>query len=64
MKNVHHIEAKDLRFSVFSSKNIRSLSVSKVITPLLFDPLGHALPGGLYDPKMGKNQRYTFRSNM
>lgn len=53
MKN-HHLEAKDLRFSVFSSADLRKLSVAKVITPLVFDPLGHALPGGLYDPKMGK----------
>lgn len=55
---IHHLEAKNLRFSVFSSKNIRSLSVAKVVTPLLFDPLGHALPGGLYDPKMGKFSFY------
>lgn len=54
MKKIHHLEAKNLRFAVFSSKNIRSLSVAKVVTPLLFDPLGHALPGGLYDSKMGK----------
>lgn len=63
---LHHLEAKNLRFSVFSSKNIRSLSVAKVVTPLLFDPLGHALPGGLYDAKMGKfllntNIKYTNR---
>lgn len=55
MNKLHHLEAKNLRFSVFSSENIRLLSVSKVITPLLFDALGHALPGGLYDSKMGKN---------
>lgn len=54
MKQLHHLEAKNLRFSVFSSKNIKELSVAKVITPMLFDQLGHALPGGLYDPKMGK----------
>lgn len=54
MKRLHHLEAKNLRFSVFSSKNIRSLSVAKIVTPLLFDQLGHALPGGLYDAKMGE----------
>lgn len=52
---LHHLEAKNLRFSVFSPKDLRSLSVAKIVTPLLFDPLGHALPGGLYDSKMGKN---------
>lgn len=57
MKKLHHLEATNLRFSVFSSKNIRSLSVAKIVTPLLFDPLGHALPGGLYDAKMGKSPR-------
>lgn len=54
MKKAHHLEAKNLRFSVFSSQNLRALSVAKVVTPLLFDQLGHALPGGLYDAKMGK----------
>lgn len=54
MKKLHHLEAKSLRFSVFSSKMIRSMSVAKIVTPLLFDQLGHALPGGLYDAKMGK----------
>lgn len=53
MKHLHHLEAKDLRFSVFSSKNIKALSVAKIVTPMLFDPLGHPLPGGLYDSKMG-----------
>lgn len=54
MKKLHHLEMKNMRFSVFSPNNIRALSVAKVVTPLLFDPLGHALPGGLYDPKMGE----------
>lgn len=54
MRNLHHLDAKNLRFSVFSSQNIRELSVAKIVTPLVFDQLGHALPGGLYDPKMGK----------
>lgn len=54
MRNLHHLDAKNLRFSVFSSHDIRELSVAKIVTPLVFDQLGHALPGGLYDPKMGK----------
>lgn len=58
----HHLDAKNLRFSVFSSKNIRSLSVAKIVTPLLFDPLGHALPGGLYDSKMGRISYYQSES--
>lgn len=54
MRSSHHLDAKNLRFSIFSSLNIRELSVAKIVTPLVFDQLGHALPGGLYDPKMGK----------
>lgn len=56
MKNLHHLDAKNLRFSVFSSKDLKRLSVARIITPLVFDQLGHALPGGLYDPKMGKKK--------
>lgn len=54
MKYHHHIDVKNLRFSIFSAKDIKALSVAKIVTPLVFDQLGHALPGGLYDPKMGK----------
>lgn len=49
----NHLTLSSLRFAVFSSEDVRRLSVSKIVTPLLFDPLGHALPGGLYDPVMG-----------
>lgn len=54
MKDYHHLDASNLRFSIFSSNNLRALSVAKVVTPLVFDQLGHPLPGGLYDQKMGK----------
>lgn len=54
MKKLHHLELENLRFSPFSTKNIRALSETKIVTPLLFDQLGHALPGGLYDAKMGE----------
>ncbi|XP_053969844.1 DNA-directed RNA polymerase I subunit RPA1 [Anastrepha ludens] len=43
----------DLEFGVFSSEEIKRLSVVKIITGLTFDPLGHPLPGGLYDSLMG-----------
>lgn len=52
-----HIIAENLRFSVFSAEDIRKLSVSKIITPMMFDSLGHPLPGGLYDLVMGTVQR-------
>ncbi|KNC24906.1 DNA-directed RNA polymerase I subunit RPA1 [Lucilia cuprina] len=43
----------DLEFSVFTGEEIKRLSVVKIITGLTFDPLGHPLPGGLYDSQMG-----------
>lgn len=62
MKDYHHLDASNLRFSVFSSKNLKALSVAKIVTPLVFDQLGHPLPGGLYDQKMGifKDNAYLF----
>ncbi|CAD6991779.1 unnamed protein product [Ceratitis capitata] len=47
----------DLEFGVFSSEEIKRLSVVKIITGLTFDPLGHPLPGGLYDNLMGSYGR-------
>lgn len=53
MKFFTHIDLQNLRFSVYSSADIKKLSVAKIVTPLVFDQLGHALPGGIYDPAMG-----------
>lgn len=60
MRKLHHLDAKDLRFTVFSAKNVRELSVSKIVTPLIFDQLGHPLPGGLYDLKMGNTMPASY----
>lgn len=43
----------DLEFAIFSGEEIKRLSVVNIITGLTFDPLGHPLPGGLYDSLMG-----------
>ncbi|KAG5891414.1 hypothetical protein JTB14_031480 [Gonioctena quinquepunctata] len=32
---------------------MKKMCVTKIITPLMLDPLGHPLPGGLYDNKLG-----------
>lgn len=48
-----HLCPTDLRFSVFSSEDIKRLSVVKVVTGLAFDVLGNSLPGGLHDTLMG-----------
>lgn len=52
--SAHHLELDSLRFSVFSSDDVRKLSVAKIVTSSVFDSLGHALPGGLYDSAMGE----------
>lgn len=63
MKDYHHLDASNMRFSIFSSKNLRELSVAKVVTPLVFDQLGHPLPGGLYDQKMGEYDKCLLPSS-
>jgi len=41
-------------FSIFTTNDIRKLSVKKIITGMTFDKFGHPLKGGLYDPALGK----------
>lgn len=53
----HHLDPTNLQFSVFSSQDIKRLSVAKVMIPNTMDVLGRALPGGLYDPAMGPYDR-------
>jgi len=52
-----HMFPSDLEFAVFTEQEIRKLSVVKVITGITFDALGHAMPGGLYDIRMGSYGR-------
>ncbi|KAK0161163.1 hypothetical protein PV327_009665 [Microctonus hyperodae] len=48
-----HLDAKRLIFSLFTTKDIQNLSVTKICTPLSFNILGHPFKGGLYDPALG-----------
>ena len=48
-----HDEATSISFGVYSAQEIRKLSSVEVINPLSFNQLGHPVPGGLYDLKMG-----------
>ncbi|SPP75301.1 DNA-directed RNA polymerase I subunit RPA1 [Drosophila guanche] len=52
-----HMFPSDLEFAVFTDQEIRKLSVVKVITGIAFDALGHPMPGGLYDIRMGSYGR-------
>lgn len=47
------VDPSNVHFSIFSSEEIKQLSVSKISTPLTFDSLGHPLKGGLYDTIFG-----------
>lgn len=40
-------------FSMFTTEEVKKLSVVKICSPLLFDALGHPVPTGLYDMIMG-----------
>ncbi|KYQ51825.1 DNA-directed RNA polymerase I subunit RPA1 [Trachymyrmex zeteki] len=48
-----HQDSLRLIFSVFTANDIRNLSVTKIITSLSYNILGHPLKGGLYDPSLG-----------
>ncbi len=42
-----------MTFSLYSPSEIRSLSACQVTSPQCFNDLGHPVPGGLYDLRMG-----------
>lgn len=46
-------ELNSIVFRLFTSDEIRSLSVLEIITPLSFNHLDHPLAGGLYDLRLG-----------
>lgn len=43
----------NLKLKFYSDQEIKQLSVVKVFSPVTFNTLGHAVPGGLYDLAMG-----------
>ncbi|XP_065082570.1 DNA-directed RNA polymerase I subunit RPA1 [Ochlerotatus camptorhynchus] len=52
-----NLDPTNLHFAVFSSEDIKRISVTKIVTSRSFDELGHAIPGGLYDAAMGPSGR-------
>ncbi|GAB0098582.1 DNA-directed RNA polymerase [Sergentomyia squamirostris] len=48
-----HLDASHLKFSAFTSEEVKKLSKVRIFTAQTIDRLGIALPGGLYDRKMG-----------
>lgn len=49
-----HLAPDKVQFSLFTTKEIKNMCVMQIITPLMLDPLGHPIPGGLYDKKLGE----------
>lgn len=50
-----HFSPDKVIFSLFTTEEIKNMCVMQIITPLMLDPLGHPIPGGLYDKKLGKH---------
>lgn len=53
VKHGIHLDPSTLKFSIFSSDDIKKLSVTKIATGQAFDEIGNPLIGGLYDLCMG-----------
>lgn len=52
-ESVLHTRPKAVQFTLFTNEDIRKLAVCKIISSTSFDQLGHPLPGGLYDKRLG-----------
>uniref|UniRef100_A0A182N9R4 DNA-directed RNA polymerase subunit n=1 Tax=Anopheles dirus TaxID=7168 RepID=A0A182N9R4_9DIPT len=52
-----NLDPTNLEFSVFTTEDIRKISVMRVTMPRSFDELSNAIRGGLYDPSMGPSLR-------
>ena len=48
-----HDEAKNISFGVYSAEEITKLSTVEITNPQSFNQLGHPVPYGLYDLRMG-----------
>lgn len=48
-----HDEATSISFGVYSAAEIRKISDCQITNPMSFNQLGHPVPSGLYDLKMG-----------
>jgi hypothetical protein len=55
MNNIPCYHFDCLHFGVYTSKEIKALSVKEVTNPQTFDSLSHPTYGGLYDPALGKH---------
>ncbi|CAL8467924.1 g7462 [Coccomyxa elongata] len=52
-REVTSAQVSAISFGFYSDDEIRALSVKQIVSPIVFDNLRNAVPGGLYDPAMG-----------
>jgi DNA-directed RNA polymerase I subunit RPA1 len=58
-RHVIRHQVEEVRFGFFTDAEIRAISVKQITSPVTFDALNNALPGGLYDPALGPTQPHT-----
>jgi DNA-directed RNA polymerase beta' subunit len=58
-RHVIRHEVEEVRFGFFTDAEIKAISVKQITSPVTFDALNNALPGGLYDPALGPTQPHT-----
>ena len=46
-------QISSVQFTMNTDSEMRAMSVLEITSPLAFDQLGHPLPNGLYDPRLG-----------
>ena len=51
--SARHLDPASLEFLVFTTDDIKNLSVKKITISDSFNMLGYPLIGGLYDPALG-----------
>lgn len=49
-----HVNLTNFRFNIFTPEETELLSVAKIENDQLVNAAGFPIPGGLYDPAMGK----------
>ncbi|CAH0392195.1 unnamed protein product [Bemisia tabaci] len=55
--NLRSVYSDEAFFGIYSSEEVKNMSVVKIVTTNSFNVLGHPLPGGLYDPRLGPCDR-------
>jgi len=51
--NVDPFKPVNMQFNMFSSEEVKKLSVARIDSLISFTPLGEPIVGGLYDPRLG-----------